>query len=198
MVYNLGPKGQRIFEALVHSMQNGQLTPGTQLASHTELAADYGVATLTLRHVLAKLEDDGWIIREQGRGTFVRKRLTPAVLIVDDDPQIVRVLTKHVQQVGFRPVSPAHLKEGLALLHEDNSIALVLSDIRMPDKVPGIEFIRTVRRRWPHLPLAVLTGYPEDLTELHGTPEWPILILAKPVFPPQIEEALRLTLRLAS
>lgn len=68
----------------------------------------------------------------------------------------------------------------------------------MPDKMPGIEFIRTVRRRWPQIPLAVLTGHPQDLVELHGTLEWPILILAKPVFSQQIEETLRLTLHLAS
>jgi DNA-binding transcriptional regulator YhcF (GntR family) len=194
MIYNLGPKAQHIFEALRHSIQSGKLVPGTQLPSHTELAAEYRVAPLTIRSVLAKLEEEGWVSREQGRGTFVRTRATPAVMIVDDDPQMVSVLSLHVRQAGYRPVTFNNPAEALRALAEDNSIVLVLSDIRMPAKELGIEFIRAVRRRWPRLPLAVLTGYPEDLIELHGTPEWPILILAKPVFSQQIEEALRLSL----
>lgn len=194
MIYNLGPKAQHIFEALRHSIQSGKLVPGTQLPSHTELATEYRVAPLTIRSVLAKLEEEGWVSREQGRGTFVRTRATPAVMIVDDDPQMVSILSLHVRQAGYRPVTFNTPTEALSALEEANSTVLILSDIRMPTKEKGIEFIRAVRRRWPRTPLAVLTGYPEDLTELHGTPEWPILILAKPVFSQQIEEALRLSL----
>ena len=37
-------------------------------------------------------------------------------------------------------------------------------------------------RRWPDLPLAAVTGYAEDLTDLvSGTPDCPLLILSKPV-----------------
>jgi CheY-like chemotaxis protein len=194
MIYNLGPKAQRIFEALRHQIQTDKLGVGTRLASHLDLATEYGVAPLTIRHVLAKLEEDGWVIREQGRGTFVRSRATPAVLIVDDDPQMVSVLSLHVRQAGYQPLTANNTSDALNLLETDNSIALILSDVRMPEKESGIEFIRMVRRRWPRLPLAVLTGFPDDLAELHGTPEWPILILAKPVFSLQIEEALRLGL----
>jgi CheY-like chemotaxis protein len=77
----------------------------------------------------------------------------------------------------------------------DPGITLVFSDVRMPNKEDGIEFIRAVRRRWPQLPLAVLTGFTDDLSELHGTPEWPILVLSKPVWALQIQEAMRLALR---
>jgi DNA-binding GntR family transcriptional regulator len=48
------------------------------------LAAQFGVATLTVRHVLDHLEQEGLVAREHGRGTFARARTTPAVLIVED------------------------------------------------------------------------------------------------------------------
>jgi CheY-like chemotaxis protein len=89
-------------------------------------------------------------------------------------------------------------------LERDPSIALVISDVRMPptgdvagftarpETAAGIGFIRTVRQRWPTLPLAAVTGYPDDLAELHGTPECPVLIVPKPFRASQIAEVLRL------
>jgi DNA-binding GntR family transcriptional regulator len=63
---------------------SGEFAPGARLPSHTELAAQFGVATLTVRNVLDHLEQEGLVAREHGRGTFARARTTPAVLIVED------------------------------------------------------------------------------------------------------------------
>jgi hypothetical protein len=42
------------------------------------------------------------------------------------------------------------------------------------------------------VPLAAVTGYPADLDGLVDTPEWPVLVLPKPVRLAQILEVLRL------
>jgi DNA-binding NtrC family response regulator len=174
---------------------NGEFAPGTQLPSHTELAVRFGVATLTVRHVLAHLEEEGLVSREHGRGTFARARTTPAVLIVEDDALARTLLQTYVTRAGYRPIAASCSMEGLAVLEEDRTIALVLSDIHMPGKQEGIGFIRAVADRWPEIPLAAVTGYPDDLAELHGRPECPFLVLAKPVRAQQIETVLRLVLR---
>jgi DNA-binding NtrC family response regulator len=83
----------------------------------------------------------------------------------------------------------------LAVLEQDRTIAPVLSDIHLPAKQEGIGFIRAVAHRWPEIPLAAVTGYPDDLAELHGRPECPFLVLAKPVRAQQIETVLRLVLQ---
>jgi CheY-like chemotaxis protein len=80
----------------------------------------------------------------------------------------------------------------LAILQHVERIALVLSDIRMPGAADGVAFNREVRRGWPVLLLAAVTGYVEDLAELLGTPECPLLILAKPCSPIHLKQALRL------
>jgi CheY-like chemotaxis protein len=148
-----------------------------------------------MRQVLAQLEVEGLVSREQGRGTFVRPQAPPAVLIVDDDAAVRTLLGEYVTRAGYRPLPVADTAAGLARLAADASIALVFSDVRVPDTATGIDFIRTVRRRQPTLPLVALTGYPDDLAELHGTPEWPVLVVAKPFWAHQIEEILRLVLR---
>ena len=194
-IYNLGPRAQRVYVALRDRIIRGELPVGTKLLPHGELAAEYGVAPLTVRQVLARLEEEGLVSREQGRGTFVRARVLPAVLIVEDDGAMRGLLEEYVTRGGYRPVPVATVAEGLARLAQDSSIALVFSDVRMPDKETGLDFIRGVRRRWPALPLVAITGYPDDLAGLHGTAECPVLILSKPFWAHQIEETLRLALR---
>lgn len=181
MIYNLGPRAERVYILLRDRILSGELTPGTKLPPHTQLAKEFGVAALTMRQVLSHLEDDGLISREQGRGTFVQARTTPGVLIVEDDPQMSTVLSLHVRNAGYRPITASGLAEALAAFEQDRAIALVLSDIRIPTAADGVEFIRTVRRRSPELPVVAVTGHPDDLLTLHGTSECPILILTKPI-----------------
>jgi CheY-like chemotaxis protein len=159
------------------------------------LAAQFGVATLTVRHVLAHLEQEGLVSREHGRGTFARARVASVVLIVEDDPLARTLLRAYVTKAGYRPIEASCPTEGLAALEQDRAIALVLSDIHMPHRQDGIGFIRAVARRWPEIPLAAVTGYPDDLAELHGRPECPFLVLTKPVRAQQIETVLRLVLQ---
>lgn len=47
------------------------LEPGTRLPAEPELCAEYGVSRITLRHAVDGLIDEGFLVREQGRGTFV-------------------------------------------------------------------------------------------------------------------------------
>src|SRR6059058_3341099 len=191
----LGPRARRVYTILRDGLLSGEFAPGAKLPSHTQLAAQFGVATLTVRHVLAHLEEEGLVSREHGRGTFARARTTPAVLIVEDDPLARTLLRTYVTKAGCRPIEASCPTEGLAALQQDRAIALVLSDIHMPGKQEGIGFIRAVARRWPEIPLAAVTGYPDDLAELHGRPECPYLVLAKPVWAHQIENVLRLVLQ---
>lgn len=192
MIYALGPRAQRVYRALHERL--GGLRPGAQLPTIPVLAAEFGVAPLTVRQVLATLEEEGYISREQGRGTFVRERILPGVLIVDDEPSERVLLATLVTGLGFRTLEAAGPDAGLAMLERDPAIALILSDVRMPLPETGIAFLRAARQRRPLIPLAAVTGFPDDLLPLHGTSDCPVLIIPKPVWPQYIEEVLRLTL----
>jgi DNA-binding GntR family transcriptional regulator len=52
----------------------GRLVPGDKLPGELELAAQYGVARLTVRHAVADLADSGYVVVLRGRGTFVAER----------------------------------------------------------------------------------------------------------------------------
>ena len=180
MIYRLGSQAQRVVDSLRSKIRSGQWPSGTKMPSHTALAEEFGVAPLTVRHALSVLEQEGFISRQHGRGTFVETRNARKVLIVDDSEDIRILMQFYVSDAGFTPLLAANPDIALKFLTNDPDIELIFSDVRMPDVEDGIQFIRTVRRRWPHLPLAAVTGYPDDLADLHGTPECPILVLAKP------------------
>ena len=194
MVREFGPRTNRVYTALRERILGGELQPGDKLPRYLELAAQFGVAPMTVRQVLARLEEEGLVVRRLGRGTFVQEPSRPAVLIVDDDSAVRAVLADYVGRSGYRAIAVGDPAEALGQLERDPAVALVLAGVRMPTVPLGTAFIRAVRRRWPDLPLAALTACPGDLAELHGSPECPVLILPKPIRESQVEEVLRLAL----
>jgi GntR family transcriptional regulator of arabinose operon len=67
-------KPQLLRSALLESLQRGILKVGDRLPSEPELISRYGVSRGTVREALISLEQEGWVRRLQGKGTFVNER----------------------------------------------------------------------------------------------------------------------------
>src|ERR671915_1212891 len=61
-------------EDLVRRLEAGEWRPSERLPSEPDLAASLGVSRATLRDALRSLEEDGFVTRVQGAGTFVTHR----------------------------------------------------------------------------------------------------------------------------
>ena len=74
------PKYFRLAGQLRDEIQSGLLEPGARLPSVAQMKAMHGVSLTTVDRAQALLEQEGFIVREQGRGTFVaepaRRQLT--------------------------------------------------------------------------------------------------------------------------
>ncbi len=66
------PAYAQIAKSLRQSMSTGILRPGDQLPSEAQLCERYGVSPMTVRRAINALVEQGVIIAEQGRGTFVK------------------------------------------------------------------------------------------------------------------------------
>jgi len=66
------PAYSQLANILRHSMANGILRPGDQLPSEAQLCERYSVSPMTVRRAINLLSDQGMVIPEQGRGTFVK------------------------------------------------------------------------------------------------------------------------------
>ena len=67
----IAPKYIRVYENLKQRLSSGEWSAGQRLPSEWELARQYGVAYMTVRQAVSKLEEEGMLYRVRGRGTFV-------------------------------------------------------------------------------------------------------------------------------
>ena len=68
------PLGAQLAGRIRTAVQNGTLVPGARVPSVRELADIAGVNVNTARAVYARLESEGLVRSEQGRGTFITAR----------------------------------------------------------------------------------------------------------------------------
>jgi GntR family transcriptional regulator len=61
----------QLAELLEEEIVSGRWVPGTRVPSENDLCARYGLSRTTIRQALARLEQEGLVSREKGRGTFV-------------------------------------------------------------------------------------------------------------------------------
>jgi len=64
----------QLFYEFKSKIDRGDWSFGSQIPSLEQLISTYGVSRMTIRQALQLLEQEGYISREQGRGTFVRKK----------------------------------------------------------------------------------------------------------------------------
>jgi len=81
----------------------------------------------------------------------------PALLCVDDEPNILSSLRRLFRSQGYRVLTATSGALGLAVL-EQEPVDLVISDMRMPE-MDGAQFLAAVRQRWPDTLRLLLTGY---------------------------------------
>jgi GntR family transcriptional regulator len=67
------PLYRRVRDSLAAEIVSGVWRPGLAIPPEDALAEDFGVAVGTIRKALEGLVADGWLVRQQGRGTFVRR-----------------------------------------------------------------------------------------------------------------------------
>lgn len=79
---SLPPRYYQIMTALREQITTGSLRSGDLLPSERELCTHFGVSRLTVRQALSELAREGWLVRMQGRGTFVTR------------PKVVQALVK--------------------------------------------------------------------------------------------------------
>jgi len=101
------PLGTQLAWKLRRLIETGELGPGDRLLSVRDAAAAAGVNVNTVRSVYGRLESDGLVSSEQGRGTFVR---APAAA-EDEDLAARRALRRQIarleSELARRPPPPS-------------------------------------------------------------------------------------------
>ncbi len=69
-----GTKSGKLIEELRYIIQNGDYKAEDRFYSQSELCSMFGVSNITVRDAIGTLVAEGYLHREQGRGTFIAKK----------------------------------------------------------------------------------------------------------------------------
>jgi response regulator RpfG family c-di-GMP phosphodiesterase len=84
-----------------------------------------------------------------------------SLLYVDDESINLKLFELNFKS-KFRVVTALSGDDGLAILENDPTISVVISDMRMP-KMDGLEFIAKAKQSFPYIVYYILTGF--DITD---------------------------------
>ena len=93
------------------------------------------------------------------------KNMAKKILLVDDEPLIIKGLKYTLEQEGYETLCAADGEEALRVFF-DNSVDLVILDVMLP-KMDGIQVCQRIRES-SNVPIIMLTAKGEDMDKILG------------------------------
>ena len=117
------------------------------------------------------------------------------VLIVDDDPDILRLVSYNIGQAGFEVIAASTGRKALEIAQKQHPDLIIL-DIMLPD-VDGMEVCRTLRQQYPsrRIPIIMLTARGEEIDRVVGFELGADDYVAKPFSPRELVLRVKSILR---
>ena len=124
----------------------------------------------------------------------IMKGMEAHILIVDDEPQLVRVLASYLEQSGFRVLTAYRGDEALQVFQAHHPDLVVL-DLSLPG-MDGLDVAREIRRQG-QTPILMLTARVEESDRLVGLELGADDYVTKPFSPREVVARVRAILRRA-
>lgn len=117
------------------------------------------------------------------------------ILIVDDEPKIVKTVRAYLENAGFRVTTAGDGQQALTVYRHEKP-ALVILDLGLP-KMDGLDVARALRRD-SNVPLIMLTARVDETDRLIGLELGADDYVSKPFSPRELVARVRAVLRRAS
>ncbi len=113
------------------------------------------------------------------------------VLVVDDEPYMIRLLQHHVERAGYQMVKAVNGREALEKV-EQAKPDLVIMDVMMPE-LNGLEVLGQIRRKaeTADLPVIIMTANAQRFTKEEAESAGVSAFLTKPFSPTQLMIEIR-------
>lgn len=117
------------------------------------------------------------------------------VLVVEDDPICLRIITRALDDRGYKVLSAANGQAALKLSYEYlENIDLLFTDFFMPG-LNGRELALRMQRLRPGIKVLYMTGYLNRLVHVASSLDgWSEDVLAKPIPPETLDEVIQASL----
>ncbi|MDZ4390234.1 MAG: response regulator [Gemmatimonadales bacterium] len=111
------------------------------------------------------------------------------VLVVDDEPAVLSVVTRCLEHGGLRVLQARNGGDALAAIEMHGPPDLVLTDLMMPG-IDGAELARRLKEQWPDLPVIFISGFSAEELRRRGTLESSGNLVQKPFTPAELTAAV--------
>jgi PAS domain S-box-containing protein len=109
------------------------------------------------------------------------------ILLVEDNTQVADIAASMLAERGHSITRAITADEALSRLQRGETFDLVFSDLVMPGELDGLDLARSVRSRWPAIPVLLATGYSEVA---HHAAQEGFTLLTKPYRPEVLAAAV--------
>ncbi|MBP6122616.1 MULTISPECIES: two-component system response regulator GlrR [Providencia] len=123
-------------------------------------------------------------------------RKSANLLLVDDDPSLLKLLGMRLSSEGFKVVTAESGPEALKILQKEKT-DLVISDLRM-DEMDGMALFDEIQKVHPNLPVIILTAHGSIPDAVAATQRGVFSFLTKPVDKDALYKAIDEALALSS
>jgi len=134
------PRYELVLRKLKHLVEE-KFKEGDKLPSEIELAKLFGVSRATLREAMRILEEEGYVVRKHGIGTFVASRP-----ILQTGMEELQSITKLMEKQGYKPHTKdviitrtnPNVKEAHMLKIAQNEEIIKIERVRLADSTPVV------------------------------------------------------------
>ncbi len=158
---------------------------------HVEIDSQLGLGT-TVTLILPKSTEPLRAERASMPLPIRKAQGTETVLAVEDDPGVLELAVTALEDLGYKVLTAVNASDALKILHHDQKIDLLFSDVIMPGGMNGAQLAVEARRIRPNLKILLTSGYTaEALAEEHGLPDG-LEVLPKPYRHEDLAHKIRL------
>lgn len=157
------PKYQYIKDELKQKIISGQFENGDKFYTEAELIQMYDVSSITVVRALNDLANDGYIIRQQGKGTFV-SRARKHKLVEFSDVEVFPSQSDHVTVLSIERGNDGAILDKLGLksnqfyyrierVRETNGVTYIYQQSYIPEQYvnanyPNLEYYSSIYGRF--------------------------------------------------
>ena len=120
---------------------------------------------------------------------------SPLVLLIDDEPDILELLSLTLDRMGLESETAANVKDAIVKLNYYN-FDLCLTDLRLPDG-SGLEIVDFIQQSMPQVPVAVISAHGNMQAAIDAMKAGAFDFVSKPIDLKQLRALIESALALA-
>jgi CheY-like chemotaxis protein len=150
-----------------------------QSGGHVQLTSELGVGTAVSIYLPRSVHRANPTPPQRPVSAHVRGR-GERILVVEDDPRVRPLTVRMLERLGYGVYVAEDGPMALQILHKYTDIALLFTDIVLPNGMNGVELARAAREFRPELPVLYTSGYTDNAVIHDGRLDPDVQLLEKP------------------